>query len=175
MRTALLLLFSVLVGHADEATLNPHLQPLAPLLGKTFKGAMKDADGKTVATDVSRWEAVLNGQAVRITHSVNDGVYGGESIIRWDAEKAALAYYYFTTAGFYTTGTVHVDGNRILTEEAVHGNAGGIDGVKAVTELLPDGGFKVSVSHLRKGQWEKAGERTYQVDPTARVVFKEIK
>jgi hypothetical protein len=173
MRTALL--FCAIIAHADDAPLNPHLQPLAPLLGKTFKGTLKDAEGKTVGTDVSRWEAALNGQAVRITHSVNDGVYGGESIIRWDEEKAVLAYFYFTTAGFYTTGTVHVDGSRILTEEVVHGNAGGINGVKAVTEILPDGGFKVSVSHLQKGQWDKAGERIYRVDPAARVVFKETR
>jgi hypothetical protein len=175
MRAAWLLLFCLVVSPAEEAKLNPHLQPLAPLLGKTYRGTLTDANGKPVATDISRWEAILNGQAVRILHSVNNGAYGGESIIRWDEQKGTLTSYYATTAGFHTTGTARVEGNRLHTEEDVHGNAGGATAVRAITEIQPDGGFKVSVSQLRNGQWEKGGERVYRVDPEARVIFKDVR
>ena len=80
--------------------------------------------------DVSRFEVALNGQAVRNLHSINDGEYGGETLIVWDQEKQAIVYYYFTTAGFYTTGTMRADGDALVSHETVKGEAGGVTEVK---------------------------------------------
>ena len=58
---------------AEELPLNAHLEPLRPLLEKTWKGTFKDSKPDKPTVDVQRWERVLNGQAIRILHSINDG------------------------------------------------------------------------------------------------------
>src|SRR6187401_2087948 len=77
---------------ADSAPVDSHLEPLRPLLEKTWKQVSGPKPGSTnqPAIDVARWERALNGKAVRILHSINDGVYGGESIIMWDDAKQAV-------------------------------------------------------------------------------------
>jgi len=62
---------------AEKASLDERLEPLRPFLGKTWKGHFKDSTPEKPQVDVARWERALNGKAVRILHSVNDGVYGG--------------------------------------------------------------------------------------------------
>src|SRR5580658_1022370 len=91
---------------ADKPSLNPHLAPLEPLLGKTWKGAFKNSTPEHPMVDVEHWERALNGQAVRQVHSINNGAYGGETMFVWDEKKQSVVYYYFTTAGFMTTGTL---------------------------------------------------------------------
>jgi hypothetical protein len=53
------------------------------LLAKTWKGALKSSEPDKLATanlpearpvvDVMRWERALNGKAIRVLHSINDG------------------------------------------------------------------------------------------------------
>jgi hypothetical protein len=100
-----LLATSSLAG-ADQPLLDSRLEPLRPLLDKTWKGAFKNSKPEKPMVDVMRWERALNGKAVRVLHSVNDGSYGGETIFMWDEKKQAVVYHYFTTAGFMTTGTI---------------------------------------------------------------------
>jgi hypothetical protein len=157
---------------ADQPSLNPHLEPLRPLLGKTWKGTFKDSKPEKPTVDVSRWERTLNGQAVRALHSINQGVYGGETIFIWDEKKQSVVYYYFTTAGFMTTGTLEVKGGSIVTREEVQGDAGGVTEVRATSEIRPDGQFHVKAEYLKKGQWELGHEVTYQPDDSVLVVFK---
>ena len=88
----------------EKGKLNVNLEPFRPLLGKTWKGDLKESGSDVVKTDISRWERALNGEAVRTVHSVNNGEYGGETLIIWDAAQKKLIYFYFTTAGFRTTG-----------------------------------------------------------------------
>src|SRR5262245_36975858 len=90
--------FTLSVPAADSPVLDSHLEPLRPLLGKTFKGEFKESTPEKPRFDVARWERALNGKAIRVLHSVNDGVYGGESIVRWDETKQAVTFHYFTTA-----------------------------------------------------------------------------
>src|SRR5277367_4106973 len=79
---------------ADSPSINPHLAPLQPLLGKTWKGTFKNSKPDHPVIDVAHWERALNGQAVRQVHSINSGVYGGETMFVWDEKKQAVAYYY---------------------------------------------------------------------------------
>src|SRR5215470_1937995 len=79
-----------LAGSPDQ--LDEPLKPFAPLIGKTWKGEFKKSTPENPLFDVSRWERALNGKAVRVLHSVNDGIYGGETLITWDANKKTLAY-----------------------------------------------------------------------------------
>ena len=86
--------------------LSEYLKPLQTYIGKTFKGEFADSTPENPTYDIQYWERALNGNAIKITHSVNNGEYGGESMIMWDAKLGSLVSWYFTTAGFYTKATV---------------------------------------------------------------------
>jgi hypothetical protein len=158
---------------AAAAELTSRLAPLAPLVGKTWRGTFPDAKPDKPVVDVSRFEVALNGQAVRNLHSINDGEYGGETLIVWDQEKQAIVFYYFTTAGFYTTGTMTADGGAVVTRETVKGEAGGTTEVEARFSLLPDGRLHVKTRHLKQGQWVDGRDMHYVEAPTATVKFKD--
>ena len=157
---------------ADTPTLDVHLEALRPLLEKTWKGEFKNSTPDKPTVDVARWERALNGRAVRILHSINDGVYGGEMMILWNETKQQLDYFYFTTAGFTTTGTMQVTPNGFTTHEVVNGSSGGTTEVRATSELHPDGTLHVKSEYLKNGKWGPGHEVTYHQDPAAKVVFK---
>ena len=165
-------LFALASG-AAAVEMNPHFAPLAPLLGKTWRGTVSPPGAAKPSVDVSRFELALNGQAVRNRHSIDDGAYGGESFIVWEEAKQSLVYYYFTTAGFYTTGTMSVEDGAIVSHEIVKGSAGGVTEVKATSRLLPDGRLHVKTRYLKNGQWEDGRETFYVEDAQAVVRFKE--
>jgi hypothetical protein len=125
----LLLLFLSLTPfvRADDAQLDEKLQPLKPFFG-TWRGEFKSSTPEKPLVDISHWERALNGKAIKITHSINDGAYGGETFVTWDAEKKSLVYHYFTTAGFMTKGTMRVDGKKLECHEHVTGSANGNHG-----------------------------------------------
>lgn len=148
------------------------MEPLRPLLDKTWKGAFKDSKPDKPIIDVMRWERALNGKAVRVLHSVNDGVYGGETIFMWDEKKQEVTYHYFTTAGFMTVGSMSSKDGKLLTHELVKGGSGGVTEVRGTSELLPDGSFRVKTEYLKDGQWQPGRETTYNEDSAAKVVFK---
>lgn len=155
-----------------QLNLSEPLAPLAPFVGKTWKGEFVDSTPEKPMYDVSRWERALNGQAIRVLHSVNDGEYGGETIFYWDREKQQLVFHYFTTAGFFTQGTIEVKDGKMISREAVTGNANGITEVEATGELLPDGRMRSTARYLQNGAWVPGHEILYREDPTAEVRFR---
>ena len=157
---------------ADKSSLDPHLQPLQPLLEKTWKGGFKNSKPEKPTVDVMRWERTLNGKAIRTLHSINDGAYGGETIIRWDEQKQSIVYHYFTTAGFMTTGTMDFKDGKVLTHEVVSGNSGKTTAVRGTSEIQPDGSFHVKTEHQENGEWVPGHEVTYKEDPSAKVIFR---
>ena len=157
---------------ADKASLDEHLEPLRPFLGKTWKGHFKNSTPEKPQVDVSRWERALNGKAIRMLHSVNDGVYGGESIIFWDEKKKSVVFYYFTTAGFNTTGTITFNAGKFTSHEVVTGSAEGVTEVKATSELSADGTMHSKSEYLKEGKWVPGHEVIYKEDPKAEVVFR---
>ena len=168
-----LLLIALRSGGAElQPSLNPHLEPLRPLLGKTWKGTFGGPKADKPTVDVARWERALNGQAVRLLHSINQGVYGGETLLVWNEKSQTVEYFYFTTAGYMTTGTMKVSGGKIETHEQVKGDAGGVTEVRSTNEIRPDGSFHVRAEYLKNGQWTLGHEVTYHEDPTAEVVFR---
>jgi hypothetical protein len=156
---------------ADPASLDPHLESLRPFLDKTWKGAFKNSTPEKPIVDVSRWERALNGKAIRVLHSVNDGAYGGETLILWDAQKEQLTYHYFTTAGFRTEGTMTVSDKKITSLEQVKGNANGISEVRGISEVLADGTLQVKTEYKKEGEWQPGREVIYREDAKAKVVF----
>jgi hypothetical protein len=156
----------------DPAPLNPKLEPLRPFLGKTFRGEFAESTPEKPVVDVSRWERALNGNAVRILHSINRGAYGGESIVFWDNERQTIAYYYFTTAGFYTSGTMTVEDGKFVSLEKVSGDPDGVTEVRGTGIIRDDGTMLSKAEYLKNGKWVPGREVTYREAPDAEVVFK---
>jgi hypothetical protein len=170
----LLVVLLVLVAassRAEEASLDPNLEPLRPWLGKTWKSEAAEP-GDKAKVDIAHWERALNGKAVRMRHSINDGEYGGETIFVWDAAQNAVVYHYFTTAGFRTTGTMKFENGKLVSHEKVQGNAGGIAEVRGTSEMRGDGSFELKTEYLKDGKWQPGRQAVYREDAAAAVVFK---
>lgn len=165
---AFLLCAAAVARGAD--TLAKELEPLRPFIGKTWKGHFKDSTPEKPKVDVTKWERALNGRAIRILHSVNDGAYGGEAIVMWNRKTERIEYHYFTTAGITTHGVMKVDDNKLITRETVTGSE--ITEVEATHELTADGKMRVSSHYLKNGQRTGGREMVYEQDPNAQVLFK---
>lgn len=176
MRSCLLLLAALVLasGAAHAGTVNEHLLPLAPIVGKTWRGEFTNSTPEKPAIDVQRWEWALNGQAIKIVHSLNDGEYGGETMIVWDRERERLIYFYFTTLGFYTTGTIVADDGFFVAHEEVVGGQGGVTAVRSTSRILPDGRLEGSTEMLKNGEWVPGHGVVYTEDPSAEIVFPPI-
>jgi hypothetical protein len=167
---AVALVVNLPAGAGAEQAMSPHFEPLRPFIGKTWKGEMGASTPEKPIFDVSRWELALGGKAVRILHSINDGQYGGETVIVWDPEKKSLVSFYFTTAGFYAQGKINIRDGKFTTHEKVTG-AKGITEVRAISEMLPDGRLKSTAWYLKDGDWVKGHEVLYKEAPDAKVIL----
>ncbi len=168
-----MLILFLLTGYAhSQDSLADPLKPFKPLLGKTWKGIFVNSTPEKPMYDISRWERALNGQAVRIIHSVNDGEYGGETILFWDSDKKELVYYYFTTAGFHTNGTMTLEAGKFISHEYVTGNQNGITEVKSTGEMLENRKLRAKSKYLKNGAWIDGHEIEYVEDNSAEVIFK---
>jgi hypothetical protein len=156
----------------NQAALDPHLENLRPLLGKTFKGTFSTSTPEKPMHDVAKYERVLNGQAVRVTHSVNQGVYGGETLIYWDNERKTVAFFYLTTAGFRTEGTMALSRGKMVSEEIVKNNAQGITRVRATGTHQEGNRILNKAEYFAKGSWSPGHQISYVEDPTAELTFK---
>ncbi len=157
---------------AEQASLSAELEPLRPYIGKTWRGLLSQP-GQPEMIDISRWERALNGTAIKIIHSVNQGEYGGETMLFYDKKQQALVYYYFTTAGFYTHGTMSVDSKTktLTAEETVENNANGITKVRSSSKLA-DTTLTTTSEYLQQGKWVAGHSAVYTEAPDAQVVFK---
>lgn len=162
--------FSMFAAKAAES-LEEHLEPFRPFLGKTWRGEFKSSKPDKPMFDVMRWERALNGKAIRTVHSVNDGMYGGESFIRWDKEAQQLTYHYFTTANFMTVGTMTVEGRKFIGTEKVTGT-NGVTEVRSVMEMRADGTMLSTAEYRKDGKVTGGREVLYREDPKAEVKFK---
>ena len=72
-------LSSLSVMAADQQ-LDDKLKVFEPYLG-TWQSDFNVAAGKPAVQDVSSWQRALNGTAIKTIHSINEGEYGGESMI----------------------------------------------------------------------------------------------
>lgn len=160
------------VQAAETGTLSAELEPLRPFLATTWRGSLSESQGKQ-SIDVAQWRRALNGTAINIVHSVNNGEYGGETMLFWDKEQQSLIYYYFTTAGFYTQGTMKYDAatKRLIAEEVVKGNVDGITKVRSISKI-EDGKLITSAEYLQKGSWVKGHSAVYLEDKNATIQFK---
>lgn len=154
----------------ESVGLVKELKVFEPYLG-TWQANFAVQEGQAPVLDVSKWERALNGTTVRTLHSINDGMYGGESLIFFDKSKNSIVFYYFTTAGFYTQGYIEmVSDNSFVAYEVVTGNKDGITKVKSTSTLKGDN-MEVATSYLKQGIWTKPEKRVY-TRSNKEVIFK---
>lgn len=158
------------VGLASE------LEPFQRLLG-TWRGEFVGGKNPKPMIDVTRFERALNGQAIRVLHSVSDGLYAGETLIVWNAAQKRIETFYFTTTGDRSEGVMELraDGSFASTETLKNidpTETDPITQVRAVSKLLPDGRLHVKSGYLKKAGWQPGHEVIYTEDPDATVVFK---
>jgi hypothetical protein len=157
-------------ARAEGTQFTDELKVFQPYLGN-WSAVFKSENGVPTLVDVSKWERALNGKALRTLHSINNGEYGGESIIFFDKAQQKLVFYYFTTADFFTQGTIEVIGeNEFVAYEDVSGNADGVTQVRS-TSRLTDNEMHVSTSYLKHGKWTKPEVRLYK-RTSDKVIFK---
>ncbi|UTA46904.1 hypothetical protein L1F30_12110 [Simiduia sp. 21SJ11W-1] len=137
----------------------PALEKFRPFIGKTYQAEFEGPNGQPV-TDVSHWERALNGTAIRIMHSINEGEYGGETLIFYDKNAASLRFYYFTTAGFYTQGAAHFEGGAFISTETIKGDAQGITHVVSNATLNSDGTLTLQATFF-KGDTATSGHTAH--------------
>ncbi|ESQ88211.1 hypothetical protein ABAC460_16245 [Asticcacaulis sp. AC460] len=148
--------------------------PLEAWAGKTWRGTGKGPAGGAPINDVQQWQWDLGGHAIRITHSVNNGAYAGESVLFPAEDGNGYVYTYVTTGGFYTTGVIHPDGpNAYVAEETVHG-VPGLGKLRARGEIGADGVYRTRSSMEKDGQWIEVGGFEYVEDATAKPVLPEL-
>ncbi|MBN1970554.1 MAG: hypothetical protein JXR48_07290 [Candidatus Delongbacteria bacterium] len=134
--------------------MNSKFESFRFFINKTWKGELHEGGADKLNIDISKWELILNGMAIKNTHSLNDGEYGGETIIYHNRQTDKLEFYYFTTAGFMTTGNIINQGDNFFEfYEEVTGNKNGITAVKSRTELIDENTFKTSSQYLQNGNW----------------------
>ena len=156
---------------AEEPVLEGGLEKLRPFLG-VWRGEFKRSEPANPMIDVAVWERALNGKAIRVTHSINDGLYGGESLMLWDAKNERIEYFYFTTAAFRTTGTIKISGNVLTGHEKIIGDSAGTTEVRSRVELREDGTMRTESEYLKNGAWEPGHAITYRRAPEAQAKFK---
>lgn len=160
-----------LIPASGQQQLPPELEVFRPFLGIVWQAEMGEQAGKK-QIDRSYWQRTLNGQAIKTIHSINDGEYGGETMIFWDKQKKSLAYYYFTTAGFYTHGTMSYDATTqtLVAEEQVENNANGITAVRSKSLLKADS-LSTTSEYLQHGKWVPGHAAVYHPTKDGQVRF----
>jgi hypothetical protein len=158
---------------AAEPVLQAELEVFRPFLDSHWEGDLTEPGKDKKMIDRSIWSRALNGQAIKTVHSINDGEYGGETMIFWDQKQKKIAYYYFTTAGFYTHGTMTYNAatQSIEALENVENNKQGITQVRSSSVLDEKGMLKVSSEYLQNEKWVKGHSALYKRVPKTEVKF----
>ena len=145
------------VAALPAITADAPLAALAPYVGKTWVSGTPG--GKF--HDVSKWEWSVPGRVLLVTHSVNNGVYSGATIIHWDEMRETIVARYATSASFYTDGVYTLTEKGFDALETVKGASSGIEQVKSSMELS-EGAMKVSSQYRQNGEWSEIEHRTYR-------------
>ena len=145
----------------SKTFLSEHLTGLKPFIGNTYKGNFINSTIENPMIDVLSFERALNGNAVKVTHSVNSGEFGGETMVMWNPEKEGLQSWYFTSAGSLTVQNVQIQKDTFISIENVAGNQNGITKVKTIIEVLHGDQIQKRTKYLMNNLWKDGSEIIY--------------
>ena len=145
----------------SKTFLSEHLNGLKPFIGNTYKGNFINSTKENPMIDIISFERSLNGNAVKVTHSVNNGEYGGETMVMWNSEKEGLQSWYFTSAGSLTIQNVQIKKDTFICIEDVAGNKNGITKVKTIIEVLHGNQIQKRTKYLMNNLWKDGSEIIY--------------
>ena len=145
----------------SEHPLSDHLIEMKPFIGNTYKGDFINSTKENPMFDVLSFERALNGNAIKVIHSVNNGEFGGETMVMWNPEKGRLQSWYFTSAGSLTIQNVQIRKNTFISIENVERNQNGITKVKTIMEVLNEDQIKKRTKYLMNNMWKDGSETVY--------------
>ena len=152
--------------------LSKHLLDFEIFLGKRFQGEFYNSSKENPLVDIIYFERILNGEAIKITHSVNHGEYGGEYIIAWNSDKGKIESYYFSTGGEIRVSSIDITNNEISIKEDFSKNKNGIQKVKKIFRLDAEGSLENNVSYMINNMWVKSHEMIYSRNDSAKIIFR---
>ena len=164
MKRFLYILLPILLvsGQTKSKTfLSDHLTGLKPFIGNTYKGNFINSTIENPMIDVLSFERALNGNAVKVIHSVNNGEFGGETMVMWNPEEGGLQSWYFTSAGSLTIQNVQIKKDTFISIENVERNKNGITKVKTIIEVLHRNQIKKRTKYLMNNLWKDGSETIY--------------
>ena len=141
--------------------LSEHLIAMKPFIGNTYKGNFINSTKENPMIDILSFERALNGNAVKVIHSVNKGEFGGETMVMWNPEKEGLQSWYFTSAGSLTIQNVQIKKDTFISIENVERNQNGITKVKTIIEVLHGNQIKKRTKYLMNNLWKDGSETIY--------------
>ena len=145
----------------SEPLLSDHLIEMKPFIGNTYKGDFINSTKENPMFDVLSFERALNGNAIKVIHSVNNGEFVGETMVMWNPEKGGLQSWYFTSAGSLTIQNVQIRKNTFISIENVERNQNGITKVKTIMEVLNEDQIKKRTKYLMNNMWKDGSETVY--------------
>ena len=165
MKRFLYFLFPAIIVSAQtksEPPLSDHLIEMKPFIGNTYKGDFINSTKENPMYDVLSFERALNGNAIKVKHSVNNGEFGGETMVMWNPEKGRLQSWYFTSAGSLTIQNVQIKKDTFISIENVERNQNGITKVKTIIEALNEDQIKKRTKYLMNNLWKDGSETLYK-------------
>ena len=152
--------------------LSKHLFGFDKFLGKKFQGEFYNFTKENPLIDIIYFERILNGEAIRISHSVNHGEYGGEYIIAWNSDKGKIESYYFSTGGEIRVSSIDIFNNEISIKEDFSKNKNGIQKVKKIFRLDAEGSLENNIKYMINNMWIKSHEMIYSRNDSAKIIFR---
>ena len=168
----LIIFFLIIFQDIQGNDLSKHLLGFEIFLGKKFQGEFYNSTKENPLMDIIYFERILNGEAIRITHSVNHGEYGGEYIITWNSDKGKIESYYFSTGGEIRVSSIDITNNEISIEEDFSKNKNGIQKVKKIFRLDAEGTLENNIKYMINNMWIKSHEMIYSRNDSAKIIFR---
>ena len=146
----------------SDKPISERLRPFEPFLGNRYQGKYSNPQDGRLMDEVQHWERTLNGNAIKMTHTINNGEYGGITIFMFDPEFETLRSWYFDTAGSVKIANINYFNEKIIITEDVTKNRNGITKVKTTLEILDNLMLLKKTKYLMKNLWVDGNEVLYR-------------
>jgi len=103
-------------GSSDPVSIDPHLQFLRPLLGKTWRGELRSPDGARASTEIREFIPLDGGRVIRMTKINRELGSHGEGFLYWDDVRRVVGYFFIEDSGVFLTGEASGDERRVTLE-----------------------------------------------------------